>query len=206
MIAVERAAMTEELRAKLDEKVVGPGQRWLDAHREDAVAKRPPDFWREVMSDLASAFHRRCAYTAMWINCDGSVDHFVSIDEDRARAYDWENFRYCAGWFNSKKQHARASALIDPLAVADGWFELSWPDLQLGVTELCPLELRAKAAYMLDALELRNGDKVIKNRRAYRDLFERHGPSALPILDEQAPLVARAIRKHGLAAVTAGGR
>lgn len=196
MIAVRREPMSEELCARFEETVRIPGNRWLEAHAAGAEKKRPPDLWREVLVDLARAFHRRCAYTAMWINCDGTVDHFVSIDEDPRRAYDWDNLRYCAGWFNSKKQHRRSTELIDPLIVEDGWFELSWPDLQLHVTDLCPADLRARAEHMLEDLELRNGRRVIENRRAYRDLYHRHGAAALQQIEEEAPLVARAIRRN----------
>lgn len=196
MIPIRRKPMSDELRSRFEERVRAPGHRWLDARRESRGKKRPPDHWREVLVDVAEAFHRRCAYTAMWVNCDGTVDHFVSIDEDPELAYEWDNFRYCVGWFNSKKQRARSADLVDPLLVEDGWFELSWPDLQLRVTPLCPAELRPRAERMLEDLELRNGSKVIENRRAYRRLFEAHGEDALPLIEEQAPMVARAIRDN----------
>jgi hypothetical protein len=196
MIAIRRKPMSGELRARFDEKVAVPGRRWLEAHHADTANGRPPDYWREVLPNLADAFHRRCAYTAMWLNCDGTVDHFVSIDEDRRRAYEWDNFRYCAGWFNSKKQHMRSADLLDPLCVEDGWFELSWPDLQLRISEACPPAARSRAERMLEDLDLRDGRRVIENRRAYRDLFFRHGVEALPQIEEQAPLVARAIREN----------
>lgn len=192
--------MSDELRVRFEEKVRAPGHRWLEAHRSDAGKRRPPDLWREILVDLADTFHRRCAYTAMWINCDGTVDHFVSIDEDLERAYDWDNLRYCAGWFNSKKQHIRSSDILDPLVVEDGWFELSWPDLQLRITDRCPEALRPGAERMLEDLGLRNGRRVIENRRAYRALFDRHGAPALQQIEEEAPLVARAIRDNVLSA------
>lgn len=200
MIPIRPKPMSDELRSRFEQRVRAPGRRWLEAHRADAGRNRPPDHWREVLVDLADAFQRRCAYTAMWINCDGTVDHFVSIDEDPERAYEWDNFRYCVGWFNSKKQHARSTDLIDPLLVEDGWFELSWPDLQLRVTSLCPTELRDRAERMLEDLELRNGRRVIENRRAYRRLFERRGVEALDQIEEEAPMVARAIRDNVLGA------
>lgn len=53
---------------------------------------------------------------------------------------------------------------------------------------------------MLEQMELRNGRRVIENRRAYRRLFEDHGADALPHIEEQAPLVARAIRDNVLSA------
>ena len=33
----------------------------------------------------------------------GTVDHFMSCHEDRSKAYEWRNYRYCAAWINSSK-------------------------------------------------------------------------------------------------------
>lgn len=57
-----------------------------------------------------------------------------------------------------------------------------------------------RAERMLEQMELRNGRRVIENRRAYRKLFEDHGADALPHIEAQAPLVARAIRDNVLLA------
>lgn len=135
MIRVVRKPMTDEIRARYEARVLEPGRRWLEANppvpakaREPAPKqKRLPALWREVCEELADAFHDRCAYSAMWLSHPGEVDHFVSIDEDRSRAYDWDNFRYCAGWINSSKQSLRSSQLLDPLEIEDDWFELRLP-------------------------------------------------------------------------------
>lgn len=132
----------------------------------------------------------------MAIKYDGEVDHAVSIDEDRAKTYDWENFRYCVAWFNSKKQNARSHQILDPMIVEDDWFELSWPDLQLHATHRCPEHLRSQSEFMLEELELRNGDKVMRNRETYDALYREHGEGALPFIEKEAPLVAQAIRKE----------
>jgi hypothetical protein len=203
VIKIHLEPMSDELRMRYEENVRIPGQRWLEAHPvvepkagEPAPKKqRPPSYWREIQPDLARAFHRRCAYTAMWINYDGEVDHAVSVEEDRTKAYDWDNFRYCVGWFNSKKQDARSHQLLDPLLVEDDWFEVSVPDLQLRMTEKCPEHLRSQAEFMLEDLELRNGEKVMLNRETYWNLYEEEGEAALRFIEREAPLVARAIRK-----------
>jgi hypothetical protein len=191
VIKIHLEPITDELRLRYEECVLVPGKRWLAANNE----QRPRPYWREVQTDLANAFHLRCAYTAMWLNYSGTLDHFVSIDEDRSKAYDWDNFRYCDGRFNSKKRSTRSHELLDPLCVEDGWFELSLPDLQLHITTLCPEHLRNQAEFMLEKLGLRNGEPVMRSREAYLRIYQEHGESALPIIERLAPLVARAIRK-----------
>ncbi len=192
VIKIHLEPMSEEVRSRYEECVREPGTRWLASGN----AQRPRPFWREVHVDVARAYHLRCAYTAMWINYSGAIDHFVSIDEDRSKAYSWDNFRYCDNRFNSKKQAARSHELLDPLHVEDGWFELSLPDLQLHITSLCPEHLRKRAEFMLEKLGLRNSDPVIQNRESFWILYQQYGESALPIIEKQAPLVARAIRKE----------
>jgi hypothetical protein len=158
MIRVDRKPLIDEARARYETSVLGPGRRWLEAHSltqaepgEPAPKQeRPPDYWCRIREELADAFHDRCAYTAMWLSHPGTVDHFVSIDEDRSRAYDWDNFRYCAGWINSSKQALRSSQLLDPLEIEDDWFEIILPSLELRVTDRCPEHLRERAELMLD--------------------------------------------------------
>lgn len=52
----------------------------------------------------------RCGYSAMFEPV-GTVDHFVSVDEDMQLAYDWGNYRYASGWINSSKQMQRGSSI-----------------------------------------------------------------------------------------------
>lgn len=199
VIKIAPLPMSDELRARYEQQVRLPGQKWLDAHplpAPPAKPERPKDYWRHISPDLARAFHLRCAYTAMFVNHDAQVDHFVSLDEDRSKAYEWDNFRYCVGWFNSKKRHARSDQILDPLDVQDDWFELSWRELQLRVTDQFPSRLRDRAEYMLEKLGLRNGATVIRNRESYLDQFIQEGESALPFIERYAPLVAKAIKKN----------
>jgi hypothetical protein len=204
MIKVVPKPMSEELRAKYEAEVQGPGARWLAQNppvplkpgEPSPKPKRPPSYWLKVRHELADAFHKRCAYTAMWVADQGEVDHFVSIDEDRSKLYEWENFRYCAGWFNSSKKNIRSTQILDPLAIEDDWFELMLPSLELRVTERCPEHLRKRAEFMLDRLKLRNGQAVRRLREEMYNLYEREGPQVLVYLDEWAPLLARAIRKQ----------
>jgi hypothetical protein len=154
-----------------------------------------PSHWLAVHEDVAEAFGNLCAYTCMWLSSTGEVDHFVPVDEDRSKAYEWSNYRYAAGWFNSSKKALRSAQVLDPFIVEDDWFEILLPSLELRRTERCPENVREKADLMLDRLHLRNGSKVMRWRR---DLYDLHKQNKVPpeLLEQLAPLLARAIRKQ----------
>ncbi|MGE6762786.1 hypothetical protein ACQKGO_32545 [Corallococcus interemptor] len=168
-----------------------PGRRWLQGNAKSL--SRPPAYWRRCNDQLAAAFLERCAYTAMYLGAPGTVDHFISLEEDRRLAYEWTNFRYSAGWLNSRKQALVSARLMDPFEVEDGWFALLLPSLQLQVTERCPPKLRERAAETLRLLGLDHDERVVRYRRQWLEEYERRRVT-LDYLEDKAPLVARAVR------------
>jgi hypothetical protein len=172
------------------ERVEARGQTWLAANTEG----RPRDYWSEFKPALAEAFRGLCAYSAMYEPV-GTVDHFVSCDEDRARAYDWSNYRYASGWLNSSKQDLKSHQVLDPFAVEHGWFELHLPSLQLVVTDCIPIALRDRAACMLDRLHLGHDERVVRQRREWYRMYQ-DGELTLDRLAKKAPLIAAAVRKQ----------
>jgi hypothetical protein len=59
-----------------DRRVRKVGRAWL------------PSYWRRAARALRDTFQGRFGYTAMWLSAPGTVDHFVSRNEDRALAYE----------------------------------------------------------------------------------------------------------------------
>ena len=99
--------------ADFQEKARAPGAAWLAANPD---AKRPKDYWTPFKGALARGFRDLCAYSAMYEPV-GTVDHFMSCHEDRSKAYEWENYRYCAAWINSSKGNTPAAKLLDPFEI-----------------------------------------------------------------------------------------
>jgi len=186
MIRIERAAEP----AEFDAKVRQPGRRWL---AENPTSRSFPSYWSKVRDDLEAAFEGRCAYSAMAMMVPGTVDHFVSLDEDRSQGYEWRNYRYAAAWINSKKSALRSHQMIDPCEMGEDWFEILLPGCELRVTDQCPEELRDRARFMLRRLGLDHGPDALKCRKRWYDFYEKGLP--LAELDRLAPLIARAIRK-----------
>ena len=170
-------------------RVEARGAAWLAAH----PTGRPPAYWGEFAVQVADAFGSLCAYSAMYEPV-GTVDHFVSIDEDRRRAYDWTNYRLCQGWINASKQALRSTEILDPFEVVNEWFEVLLPSMQLVLTAQVPSAARERAQRMLDRLHLGHDERVVRQRRAWYELYQ--AGLSLAELAKKAPLIAAAIRRQ----------
>lgn len=173
------------------ERVQQRGAAWLSANETG----RLPDHWKEFRRELADAFGSLCAYGAMYEPV-GTVDHFVSIDEDRSKAYDWSNYRFASAWLNSSKQALPSRQILDPFAVQNEWFEVQLPSMQLLLTEHVPNEWRERAQFMLDRLHLAHDERVIRQRREWYRMYQ-EGELTLDGIAKKAPLIAAAIRRQG---------
>jgi hypothetical protein len=175
--------------AGFEECVERRGAQWLASHPNG----RPPAYWLEFRPQLADAFGSLCAYSALFEPV-GTVDHFVSVDEDRSKSYDWTNYRFAAGWINSCKQSVKSTQIIDPFLVTNEWFELLLPSMQLVLTNRVPPEERERAQFVLDRLHLSHDERVVRQRREWYRMYQ-EGELTLDGLTKKAPLIAAAIKK-----------
>ncbi len=171
-----------------DAKVKVPGDAWLASH---PAAARPPARWGPYNAQLSDGFAHLCGYAAMHDPTGGTVDHFLSFKHHRHLAYEWSNYRFASAILNSSKGNADA-AVLDPYDVGDGWFEIILPSLQMRVTEAVPAAYRAKAEFTLKRLKLRDGERVIRWRKSWYDMYL-SGRLTLDGLRGMAPLLAAAV-------------
>ena len=183
MIRFEPVPEPKEFRSR----AATPGNAWLANNPKG----RPKDFWSPFKGALADGFRNLCAYSAIYEPV-GTVDHFVSCDEDRTKAYNWSNYRYASGWVNSSKQNLKSADIFDPCQVEDGWFEIILPSLQLVVSDAVAPDLRAKAEFVLQRLRLRDDERVIRQRREWYRMYQDREVT-LDGLRKKAPLIARAV-------------
>jgi hypothetical protein len=178
--------MRWELVAKppgFEERAEQAGAAWAAANPN---AKRPKDYWSAFRPVLADGFRQLCAYSAMYEPV-GTVDHFVSWNEDRARAYEWSNYRFASGWLNSSKQSVLSAEIIDPFTVEDGWFEILLPSLQLVPSPSVPEHQRARVTFVLERLHLGHDERVVRQRREWYRMYQ-DGELTLDGLAKKAPL------------------
>lgn len=177
--------------AQFEKKAGQPGKRWLKDN--PTSTRRPPAYWNEFTADLSAGFGGLCGYAAMLDPTGGTVDHYLSYKNHRHLAYDWGNYRFASGTMNSSKKTADATVL-DTYEVQAGWFEILLPSLQMRVTDVVPAAIRTKAEYTLKRLKLRDGERVIRWRQSWYDLYKR-GDLTLDGLRGVAPLIAAAVDK-----------
>lgn len=176
---------------RFDQECRKKGLEWL---RENPNCGRPRDLWSPFRLDLAKGFCDRCGYSAMWIS-SGTVDHFVSVNANKALAYEWSNYRYIEGWINSSKNKCDEQKILDPFLVQSGWFEILLPSLQLVTTNAIPDAFKQQAGYTLERLHLRDDERIIRQRRAWYELYQ-SGELSLEGLRRMAPLIAAAVEKQ----------
>lgn len=174
-----------------DAKCRKKGQKWL---KNNPSVAYPKSFWSPFRLALAAGFSDRCGYGAMWIS-SGTVDHHISIYENRELAYEWNNYRYVEGWINSSKNRKRVADLLDPFEVEDGWFAIELPSLQLVLTDKVPEHAIAKARHTLQALPLQHDERIVRVRRQWLEMYEEGTP--LDVIRKKAPLIAEAIERQG---------
>lgn len=190
MIRFERAPEP----ADFDKNVRQPGLAWL---AENPAPRRPKDFWtKSAMPALAAAFRNLCAYAAIE-TIPGTVDHYRSCKNARELAYEWSNYRYCNPVINQYKG-TMDEDIVDPFEIGEDWFEILLPSMQLVATDAIPTDQRERAVFTLKRLRLLGGPEdnwVIRQRRSWYERFCR-GNASIELLEEVAPLIARAIRKQ----------
>lgn len=167
------------------------GNEWLAKNPD---CKRPRDFWSPFRKALADGFSSRCGYGAMWVS-SGTVDHFVSCNEDKTQAYQWSNYRYVEGWVNSSKKNKNSADILDPFDVQAGWFEILLPSMQMVLTDTVPDKFRSRAEYTLSEFPLRDDERILRTRREWYRMYQ-DGEMTLEGLRKKAPLIAAAVEKQ----------
>ncbi|MCC6562464.1 MAG: hypothetical protein IT478_13985 [Xanthomonadales bacterium] len=173
-----------------DVRVRRPGKKWLVAN---PTAKRPRALWAPYTPTLQAGYGGLCGYAAMVDFTGGTIDHFLGIKNHRKLAYEWSNYRFASATMNSRKR-AQDDRVLDPEEVRAGWFEILLPSLQMRMTESVPARLRSKAAHTLDRLGLADGERVIRWRRSWYEMYQLDRLS-IDGLREVAPLIADAVER-----------
>jgi len=188
MIRVERPSEPETF----DETCRQPGNRWLREHPETDPHSKP--LWASFRGRLKEAFHRRCGLLAHRVG-DETVDHWLSIKNNRELAYEWSNYRWISGTLNSAKKPCWDGKLLDPFEVEDDWFEILLPSLQMVLVASLPEPVRKRAEFTMNKLHLRDGTRVLDQRGEWLALYEKNGIT-FEVLQYFAPLIAKAVAKR----------
>lgn len=176
------------------------GKAWLAAH----PSKDPHEqskWWSPYQPALAKHFKHRCGWLGTSIQLDGVVEHFLSCglrqgksSPHRKLAFEWKNYRYASQAINSRKG-IYDDLILDPCEVKDGWFEVLLDGFIMRQTNAIPANLRAKAEFTLDKLDLIRGYNSRWTRWHWYKKYYNNGAPLVDLLREDAPLVASAVEK-----------
>lgn len=182
--------------ATFDNDVATPGNQWLAVN--PGHTGRPPAHWNKkpIKKKLRQNFRNLCGYTLMH-DMRGTVDHYISWDTDRTKAYDWDNYRFCAGTVNSSKKNAD-DTVFDPWEIEFEWFEIQLPSMIMKVSSSAPPHIKAKLEFTLGRLPISDADEVIEYRAEYYEGYK-DGEMTLDWVDKKAPVLAASIRAWELA-------
>jgi hypothetical protein len=128
----------------------------------------------------------------IWPSEDGTFDHYLSKKNRPDLTYEWSNYRYCTKHVNTLKGNYD-DRILDPFEVQDDWFEIQIPSLQIVLTNQVPIELREKAEFTLQQLQLNRSTRTMELRASYYDDYQ-EGVVTLEFVERNAPLLGRAIR------------
>jgi hypothetical protein len=177
--------------ATFNDDVAIPGNQWLINNPK--AKGRPPAHWNKplIKKKLRQNFVNLCGYTLMH-EMRGSVDHYISCNTDLNKAYDWDNYRFCAGAVNSSKKNADDS-VFDPWDIEFEWFDILLPSMIMVVSPAAPEPIREKLKFTLERLPIGDTDEVIDCRAEYYQGYK-DGDMPLEWIKKKAPVLAASIR------------
>ena len=175
---------------EFEQRVRGPGLRWLEEHGIPLDARLQPGttihpYWRECLDDLHRAYGGVCAYLCVFVErCTGgsSTDHFIAKSRRAGLAYDWSNYRLACTIMNSRKRDFED--VLDPFALAAVTFHLElitgriYPNPDLDDPE------RNAAKATIERLGLDEPECREMRSRRFLDYVQVRGPTPNPAAEE----------------------
>jgi len=173
-----------------------PGAAFLASNphpNSDQFKKK--NFWNKAAKELHAAYAGVCAYTAMYLTNQGSVDHFLPKTTHPQLAYEWSNYRLAGGRINSQK--ANQVGILDPFQVQNDWFFMDIPACLLRANPALPKPLRNQISATINSLRLNDDDNYVQERcNILMDFAGAH--VSTDFLQRRYPFVAKEVARQQL--------
>lgn len=189
-----RVALQPEY-ADFDADVRSPGAAFLATCPTPTSEQfRKKNFWSKAARHLQSAYSGICAYTAMYLPEQGSVDHFLAKNSHPHLAYEWSNFRLASGRVNNSKGSAN---VLDPFQIENDWFYMDIPACLLKANPALERNLRNQISGTINSLRLNQDDHYVQERcnilmdYASEDI-------TMGFLQRRYPFLAKEVARQGL--------
>ena len=182
-----------------DAKVRRPGRQFLKTHpRPTAKEWKARAYWTRILGELHSAYRGICAYSCHWIPFDtghDTVEHFRPKNRYPKEAYEWSNYRLVCGTLNGRK--GIDTGVIDPFVVQEGWFILDFPSVLVRPNHSLSHGDTEAVLHTIARLGLNDEGTCLKARLRYVKCYCTRQVN-FDHIEEEAPFVAREIRRQGL--------
>lgn len=156
---------------------------------------RRKNFWSRAAAQLHAAYSGVCAYTAMYLPQQGSVDHFLPKTTHPDLAYEWSNFRLASGRVNSSK--GNLTDILDPFEVQNEWFFMVIPACLLKPNPDLDAQVRSRIAGAINSLRLNQDDSYVQERCNILMDYAR-GDVSMNFLERRYPFLAKEVSRQGL--------
>jgi hypothetical protein len=181
---------------KFDGEVRKPGANFLATCPTPTSAQfKKKNLWSKAARELHAAYSGVCAYTAMYLPEQGSVDHFLPKAAYPHLAYEWSNFRLASGRVNSSK--GNLTDILDPFQVQDDWFYIDIPACLLRPNPVLQNPLRSKIAGTINSLRLNQDDNYVQDRCNILMDYAR-GDVTIGFLERRYPFLAKEVKRQEL--------
>lgn len=179
-----------------DLSVRQPGAAFLAANPAPTSDQfRRKNFWSRAASQLHAAYAGICAYTAMYLPQQGSVDHFLPKTTHPHLAYEWNNYRLACGRVNSTK--GNVTGILDPFQVEDDWFYMDVPACLLRPNPSLDANLRGDIRSTINTLRLNDDDSYVQERCAILMDYAREDVT-ICFLERRYPFLAKEVTRQAL--------
>jgi hypothetical protein len=175
----------------------GPRRKQIADRPEDIASECFPPFWRDALHDMMRAYHRVCAYMAVYIEeitGAGTVDHMIPRSVEWRHVHEWDNYRLACSLMNSRKNDA--IAVLDPFRVKAGWFELDLVGFQVKPAEIVSPHIQRRVDRTIAKLRL--NDKDCRDARGRYATEYWNGEISYSFLSRRAPFVAMELGRQGI--------
>lgn len=179
-----------------DAEVRGPGIAFLGSCPNPTSEQfKKKNFWVRAAKELHAAYSGICAYTAMYLAEQGTVDHFLPKSAHPQLAYEWRNYRLAGGRVNNAK--GNQADIIDPFEVENDWFYMDIPSCLLRSNPTLDKPLRNRISGTINSLRLNSDDNYVQERCNILIEFAR-GDISSNFLMRRYPFLSKEVVRQGL--------
>lgn len=179
-----------------DAQVRQPGAAFLaECPQPTSEQFRKKAYWSRAARELQAAYRGICAYTAMYLPEQGSVDHFRPKTAFPNLAYEWNNFRLASGRVNSSKGHN--NDILDPFVVEDEWFQMDIPACLMRANPALDKPLRVRVSTTINTLRLNQDDNYVQERCNILIEYAKE-EITLGFLERRYPFLAKEVARQQL--------